>query len=320
MTSTLYAYRVHAYERGAPKTAHPLDDIFNDGTGRRLLEDLDKIIRKGVEWPPKPDGVDDRERKHTVQERHIPPGDANVRYGLIRVEKPAVAMDIETSRHGPVEVDQGDPSRRSLFFWFGAPSNSSSGLLLTERAGSFSIVTAFWEQHVVATINAQYGDNVTVRIEPFVPMKAWELYQQHGEQVTGLELIHVIKEKNETKEGKTTSRKVGEVRQIVKMPLGLRRPEVTRILRRRKASAARNEAVEVLGGEYVTGDLEWDTVIIDLQISGKSRRARIGKDTMAQLGYPADGVAVDARGIPLLDPLQEHAAELARSIGGAIGF
>lgn len=328
MTGDLYAYTLRANKFGDRKSARRLDQLRGDGKGGDVLDTFDRAMRHGTEWPPAPPPgvIDDRKTIYTIQQPVTPADDTRVRYGHIEVAVRTVAQNIARQRHNDeVEVDQDDRGRRPVFYWLAVPKQGHAALLLTERSGRFGIATTFWREFLIGELRAdhpvsQSEEDVTFSLDPYVPNEAWELYELEGVGLEGAELVKVLYETDEDKEQEegTKRRRVGKLTTKIDRSVVPAKDRVVNAFRNKDMAAA----VEIVSGGYLSGDLEYDTVVVHANFNGKVRPVRIQRGKMSQLGHPLDPnvVQTDSRGFPTIDSMATFAAMTAKDVGSALGF
>jgi hypothetical protein len=195
-------------------------------------------------------------------------------------------------------------------------------LRLTERSGGYGIATTFWRKHLLGELRNDFplnGDNhdASFHLDPFIPEEPWQKYQAEGRGLEGVDMTKVLYETRETAETEQGSvrRRVGKLTLKLDYSSVPTKQRVVDAFKRKDPQAA----VELAGGEYVTGIEEFDTVTVHANFGGKVRPVRIQNGKMTQLGYPVDSaVRVDARGYPDLDDMATFAGGLATSIAGKL--
>lgn len=323
MSSTLFAYSLTAHVRRKKDEPLSLDGLYGDGTGD-VFDVFDVFIQEGLEWPPPPEDGQEDLRKTVLEVESVvtPEDDDRVRYGRVRVQRHAIRHDIEQAASGEIiEITDDDLEGRPLFFWFGSPAGSNTGLLLTERAERFGILTALWKRGLVGALRGVY-EAVTFDLSYYAPVPVWDEYLEKGQGIEGAVLRRVIEEEDETKEETDPARRkmVGKVVTAIERRVIPTKKRVADALR----EADRSEAIEMVIGDHEEVELddpdEYDTVQIVLDIDGSRRTVTIGKDRIPQIGYPVHGVDDTEDDYPDLEDLAAFAADLAIQIGGPAGF
>lgn len=330
MRGELFAYHLHAHKRYKPKQPVNLNNLTQSQVpSGHLLETVDAKICEGAEHPSPPEnGPDSRDRYWLIDEAHTDSQDDCVRYGRIRVHRPAMRYDVlrPASQGGNVvPITDNDRERRPLFFWLCMVRESPNALLLTERHQRFAIVRSFWEEYILSVLRQKY-EGVTFKLDPFVPQPVWEEYRRDGTGIKQLKLQGILAQEDESRtvDEQLTKREMGTVETTIKRHTNPAREAVARILENNDRVAAYNL---VAGDRHnPINDLDaFDTAKLTVEIGGQERTVNLETGRYPQFGYPLhefrdEPIALDAEGYPAISHVKEAAEALSLHIGSPIGI